>query len=135
MKFTLRYPTMCHLMAVYNGMSILQFLKPINGASDPNSQLLSILPSAAPQRMNQELQSLRGHQIVQSMVHINCELCYLFENFVPITDHSVFVYPCCIVVLIVMIHTSMLKIAYVPSHMLLPQLFESIQRNRINMLV
>lgn len=90
MKFTLWYPTMCHLMAVYNGMSIFQFLKPINGASDPNSQLLSILPSAAPQRMNQELQSLRDHQIVQSMVHINSELCYLFENLVPITDHVVF---------------------------------------------
>lgn len=61
MNFTLWYPTMSYLMAVYNGVSILKSLKPINGASDPNNWPSSILPSAAPRRMNQELLSLRGH--------------------------------------------------------------------------
>jgi len=36
-------------------MSILQYLKPINGTPDPNGQLSSIVSSAAIQRMNQEV--------------------------------------------------------------------------------
>ena len=39
----------------YNYMSILQFLKPIDGIPVLNGQLLSLVPSAASRGMNQEI--------------------------------------------------------------------------------
>ena len=39
-------------------MSILQFLKPIDGVPGPSSQLLSLVPSAAIQGMNQKVAML-----------------------------------------------------------------------------